>query len=322
MSEPLHVSVCESALPFAGMTLTVTAPSRQWMTSEGSIDWTLRRAAFEAAESLGFAVREMSGTALERARFAGSDAVRAKDLMCAATEIESDLIMALRGGYGASRLLDLLDWDALGRSRIPMVGYSDFTAISLALLAKTGRVSWQGPTLRDLIDIDPLTLTGLETILGKRPLAVRWQTTELTVPPTLDINGTLWGGNLAVLTSLVGTPYFPEVENGILFIEDIGESAYRIERMLMTLEMAGVLRRQQAILVGDMKGADRAVGWDGDFCLRDALSFIRERSGLPVVTGLPFGHIHAKCALPVGARVRLTVSEGKAALTDRAEAAR
>ena len=298
---------------FVGLTLTVTAPSRQWVGPEGGIDWKLRRAAFDAAESLGFRIREMNGTAKETARFAGSDDVRARDLMCAATEIPSDLIMALRGGYGASRILDLLDWEALGASRVPMVGYSDFTAVSLALLARTGRVSWQGPTLRDLIGIDPLTLAGLETVLGRRALDVRWET---DFAGRIDMTGVLWGGNLAVLASLAGTPYFPNVDGGILFIEDIGESAYRIERMLLTLDMAGILRRQRAIVVGNMKGADRAVGWEGDFSLSDALGYMAGRTGLPVATGLPFGHIHAKCALPVGAEVRLTAAGGRAAITE------
>ena len=300
---------------FEGLTLTVTAPSRQWVRPEGGIDWTLRRRAFAAAESLGFRLRETAGTAQETARFAGPDEVRARDLMCAASDIPSDLIMALRGGYGAARLLDLLDWEALAASTVPMVGYSDFTAVNLALLAKTGRVSWQGPTLRDLIDIDPLTLAGLETVLGRRALDVRWRT---AYAGRIDLTGMLWGGNLAVLTSLVGTPYFPETEGGILFIEDIGESAYRIERMLLTLDMAGILRRQRAVVVGGLQGADRAVGWQGDFSLADALGFIARRTGLPVVTGLPFGHIHAKCALPVGARVRLTAADGRAAITEAA----
>ena len=88
--------------------------------------------------------------------------------------------------------------------------------------------------------------------------------------------------------------------------------------MLLTLDMAGILRRQRAVVVGGLQGADRAVGWQGDFSLADALGFIARRTGLPVVTGLPFGHIHAKCALPVGARVRLTAAEGRAAITEAA----
>ena len=292
---------------FRGLTLAVTAPSRQWVTAKGGIDWLLRREAFASAEKLGFRLRELPSTYLEMARFAGSDQVRAQDFVSALTETDADLVMAMRGGYGAARLLDLIDWEALRGVTTPMVGFSDFTALNLAFYAKTGQVSWQGPTLRDLIRPEALTLEGLTTVLGQRPLDVSWTT---QVIQTLDITGTLWGGNLAVLTSLVGTPYLNEHDGDILFIEDVAEPAYRIERMLMTLRLAGILDKQKAVIVGDMQGADRPVGWDGDFSLAMALDYLADQTGIPFVTGLPFGHIHRKCSLPVGGRVRVTQKEG------------
>lgn len=297
---------------FRGLTLAVTAPSRQWVTAKGGIDWLLRREAFASAEKLGFRLRELPSTYLEMARFAGSDQVRAQDFVSALTETDADLVMAMRGGYGAARLLDLIDWEALRGVTTPMVGFSDFTALNLAFYAKTGQVSWQGPTLRDLIQPEALTLEGLTTVLGQRPLDVSWTT---QVIQTLDITGTLWGGNLAVLTSLVGTPYLNEHDGDILFIEDVAEPAYRIERMLMTLRLAGILDKQKAVIVGDMQGADRPVGWDGDFSLAMALDYLADQTGIPFVTGLPFGHIHRKCSLPVGGRVRCQVQEGMARLS-------
>ncbi len=297
---------------FRGLTLAVTAPSRQWVTAKGGIDWLLRREAFASAEKLGFRLRELPSTYLEMARFAGSDQVRAQDFVSALTETDADLVMAMRGGYGAARLLDLIDWEALRGVTTPMVGFSDFTALNLAFYAKTGQVSWQGPTLRDLIQPEALTLEGLTTVLGQCPLDVSWTT---QVIQTLDITGTLWGGNLAVLTSLVGTPYLNEHDGDILFIEDVAEPAYRIERMLMTLRLAGILDKQKAVIVGDMQGADRPVGWDGDFSLAMALDYLADQTGIPFVTGLPFGHIHRKCSLPVGGRVRCQVQEGMARLS-------
>ena len=297
---------------FRGLTLAVTAPSRQWVTAKGGIDWLLRREAFASAEKLGFRLRELPSTYLEMARFAGSDQVRAQDFVSALTETDADLVMAMRGGYGAARLLDLIDWEALRGVTTPMVGFSDFTALNLAFYAKTGQVSWQGPTLRDLIQPEALTLEGLMTVLGQRPLDVSWTT---QVFQTLDVTGTLWGGNLAVLTSLVGTPYLNEHDGDILFIEDVAEPAYRIERMLMTLRLAGILDKQKAVIVGDMQGADRPVGWDGDFSLAMALDYLADQTGIPFVTGLPFGHIHRKCSLPVGGRVRCQVQEGMARLS-------
>ena len=118
----------DSARPFEGLTLAVAAPSRQWVTNEGGIDWALRRRAFSAAEALGFRVRELEGTYLEEARFAGPDAVRAGDLTCALTELDADLVMAMRGGYGCGRILDMLDWERIGAASTPFVGFSDVTA--------------------------------------------------------------------------------------------------------------------------------------------------------------------------------------------------
>ena len=201
-----------------GLALAVAAPSRQWVTNEGGIDWALRRRAFSAAEALGFRVRELEGTYLEEARFAGPDAVRAGDLPCALTELDADLVMAMRGGYGCGRILDMLDWERIGAASTPFVGFSDVTAFELALLARTGRTSWQGPTLRDLIDPDPLTIEGLLAVVGRRPFASTWQSDDTD---DADAEGVLWGGNLAMIASLAGTPWMPQVENGILFIEDV-----------------------------------------------------------------------------------------------------
>lgn len=296
---------CEK--PFEGLVLAVTAPSRQWVTPEGGMDWALRRRAFAAAEALGFRVRELESTLLEEARFAGPDEVRARDLACAMTELDVDLVMAMRGGYGCGRLLDLLDWEKIGASSTPVVGFSDVTPFELALLARTGRMSWQGPTLRDLIDPDPLTIEGLLAVVGRRPFSAKWRSDDAD---DVQAEGVLWGGNLAMIASLAGTPWMPKIENGILVIEDVAEPAYRIERMLLTLDMAGILRRQRAIVVCDLQGADRPAAWEGDFRLSNALAFLRSRTGLPFVTGCPFGHIHAKLSLPVGMPVRLVSNEG------------
>lgn len=106
-----------------------------------------------------------------------------------------------------------------------------------------------------MIDPDPLTIEGLLAVVGRRPFASTWQSDDTD---DADAEGVLWGGNLAMIASLAGTPWMPQVENGILFIEDVAEPAYRIERMLLTLDMAGILRRQQAVVVCDLQGADQA----------------------------------------------------------------
>ncbi len=299
--------------PFAGQFLSISAPSRQWVTDTGAIDWALHEKAYRAAEGLGFSLRLFPSTLAEVARFAGDDALRALDWVYA--QEEGALYMALRGGYGASRLLAQLtdqDWERVAASRVPQVGYSDYTAINLAVLAKTGRETWQGPTLRDLIDIDPLTLTGLQHVLGLAPWRVRF--TGEKSPQARTTTGTLWGGNLTVLLSLLGTPWWPQVDGGILFLEDIGETAYQIDRALSQLAYAGVLSRQRLVILGDFKGADRATKWDGDFSFECVKAHLTEM-GIPFVTGLPFGHLHRKVSLPVGRVVTVTVDEAEKGAT-------
>lgn len=298
---------------FAGVRLTVSAPARQWMSPTGEIDWALHERAQASLLSLGFDTTWMGGCFLEDRRFAGDDATRAQDLMAALTQVPTDLYMAMRGGWGVARLFDRLHWEALAQSMVPVVGYSDVTALNLALLAQAHRTSWQGPTVRDLIDPDPMTLEGVEMILGRRPWRVAWES-PATAPKAFACEGVLWGGNLSVLVSLLGTPYFPRIEGGILFIEDIGEAAYRIDRLLMQLYWAGVLGKQQAVLVGDCQGADRPVAWAGDLTLASVLAEARARTGIPFIEGLPFGHVHAKVSLPVGERVALRVSAGQVTL--------
>jgi muramoyltetrapeptide carboxypeptidase len=127
-----------------------------------------------------------------------------------------------------------------------------------------------------------------------------------TVPQvqTVDVSGTLWGGNLAVLASLVGTPYMPPVEGGILFVEDVNEQPFRLERMLYQLHLAGILERQQALVLGDFSGG-KPFEYDNGYDLNAMVEHIRSVIGIPVITGLPFGHIPNLVTLPVGADARL-----------------
>lgn len=317
---------------FAGVHLTLVAPSRQWMTETGEIDYALHQKAQASLQELGFSVTTWGGVYLEDRRFAGTDAERAADWMAALTTPHAcDLVMALRGGWGAARILPLLDWERLSSViaideaardswlPVPLMGFSDFTAMNLALWSKTGRLTWQGPTLRDLIEPDELTLAGLEMALGRRPWKVAWEgATVYGGRDAFTLEGPIWGGNLTVLTSLIGTPYFPSVQQtagGMLFIEEVGEAAYRLDRMLMQLSLSGALDGTRAILVGHCSGADRAYGWAGDFSLKDVLADTAARTGIPVITGLPFGHVHAKASLPVGCSVRLRYEDGTVSLS-------
>ena len=288
---------------FWGTLMGIVAPSRQWVRDDGGLDESLHQRAREALDTLGFTVRYANNAFDNDRRYAGTLEARVAGLvgMLSPEQGRSPaLVMALRGGAGAAQLLEHLPWATWQRryeaGDFPvLMGFSDFTALNLALLSR-GIVSWQGPTLRDLINPDPLTLEALAMALGKTP----WQVT---------LEGRLWGGNLTVLTSLMGTPYFPDAKalaGGILFIEDVGEPAYRIDRMLTQLALSGILATQQAVILGDFQGADRAQTWPEDLTLESVINDWALRTGVRFLRGLPFGHIHAKTALLVGEWVRLT----------------
>jgi muramoyltetrapeptide carboxypeptidase len=259
-------------------------------------------------------------------RYAGSDIERAGDLNALATlEALPDIALAIRGGYGATRLLDLLHYDALRErlagSRTLLVGHSDFTALQLALHAKSGLCTFSGPMLG--ADFGAPTLSGFtwdhfwETVRSPAT-RVTWSIASDASPVgepdgALDVEGPLWGGNLAVLCSLVGTPYFPVIEGGILFVEDVGEPPFRIERLLYQLHLAGVLGRQRALLLGDFSQC-RPSAYDNGYGLADSFRQIRVAAGIPVFGGLPVGHEPDKLTLPFGAPARLRVSGGTAQL--------
>ena len=251
-------------------------------------------------------------------RFAGSDAERAADINALATmETLPDIVLASRGGYGAGRLLPHLHYDALaerlrGQPTL-LVGHSDFTALQMALYAKSGLCTFSGPLLADL-GAEPRSTFAWQqfwSTLSSSAIDLAWSS---ATSASLDLHGLLWGGNLAVLCSLLGTPYFPVIDGGILFIEDLCEAPYRIERMLYQLHLAGVLGRQQALVLGSFSQCTPGPR-DNGYDLDAAFAQIRAIAGIPVINGLPHGHAGKQLTLPFGADARLRV-EGHAARLD------
>jgi muramoyltetrapeptide carboxypeptidase len=244
-------------------------------------------------------------------RFAGSDALRAAELQRFATDRELDLVISARGGYGLSRLLDRLDYAAIRAAGRVLVGYSDFTAFGLALLARAGGISFQGPSAADFGSRGDSRFTTdrfFEAI--ERPeVAIEFAADG----PDVDAQGRLWGGNLSMVCALVGTPFLPRVRGGILFLEDVNEAAYRIERMLLQLLQAGILSRQRAIVLGDFAPIPSLPN-DNGFDLAAVIAHLRSVLTTPVVTGLPFGHGERRVTLPIGAPGRLQVRAGRASL--------
>jgi muramoyltetrapeptide carboxypeptidase len=269
-------------------------------------------------------------------RFAGDDDTRLAALHRAAAS-GADIALISRGGYGLTRMLDRIRYPALARATergLRLVGHSDFTALQLALLARAGGTSWAGPALcadfgtEDAPDeimqacFDDLLLgqgEGTGWRIGRddpmpAPRARRSTAAADAPPPAWTVrDATLWGGNLAVLSSLVGTPYLPDVRGGILFLEDVNEHPYRIERMLTQLLHAGVLGRQKAVVLGQFT-AYQTVAHDRNFRLSTVVAWLRSQIKAPVFTQLPFGHVPTKVLLPVGAKVQMVVENREALL--------
>jgi muramoyltetrapeptide carboxypeptidase len=234
----------------------------------------------------------------------------------------ADVVMLTRGGYGLTRILKRLPYKAIAasiKSGTQWVGHSDFTALQLALLAKTGACTWAGPhACADFgrADMDDITLACFEDMSQGRGEGAGWKLPakdleQLPKKNLLAENAPLWGGNLSVLCSLVGTPYFPDVQGGVLFLEDVAEHPYRLERMLTQLLHAGVLAQQKAIVLGAFTDY-KLTPHDKGFKLPTVVDWLRAQLKTPVLTGLPFGHVPTKLCLPVGKPVTL-LREGREA---------
>lgn len=263
-------------------------------------------------ESLGFDVRIDKAAAGKYLRFAGTDEERAKAFSRAAKD-DAPIVMATRGGYGMSRILPYIDWKLLEKNPKTYVGYSDFTAFNLALLAKTGLPSFTGPNAvgdfgADQVD-DLIADIFVESMRGELEV-LSFETTDAD---EVDAEGILWGGNLAMLTSLVGTPYLPKIKKGILFFEDVSEHPYRVERLLTQLLHAGILDKQKAIVIGDITDYQLAKS-DNGFNMQEVIKWLRSQVKVPVVTGLPYGHGDMRVTLPIGKKVGLATEKGMAYL--------
>lgn len=269
-------------------------------------------------EAQGCQVRNFYDADKKFQRFGASDDERIAQLYAAAQDPDVDIVLALRGGYGLTRLLPSLDFPMLAASGKLFVGHSDFTAFQMGLLACTGAASFAGPMLCDDFIRDELsgglseyTLNSFWHCMSSSTQTAIAQTED---NPELDVSGILWGGNLAMLAHLAGSPYLPQVEGGILFVEDINEHPYRIERMLLQLLHTGVLARQQALLLGDFS-AYRLSDYDNGYDFAQMVAYLRAHLPVPVLTGLPFGHGRDKATLVVGAQAELIAQKNLLTLT-------
>ena len=232
---------------------------------------------------------------------AGSDRDRLNDINRALRDPKIDAIWCLRGGYGVMRILAGIDYDALSRAPKAIIGYSDVTALHAAVQRKCRLVTYHAPTARE-------AMTDLSRDSLRR--AVVEQTDSCGVAPNArEINagtaeGRLVGGNLAVLASLCGTPFMPDLSDGILILEDINEPVYRIDRMLQQLKLAGAFNGCRAIAFGEcVKCPDDAGGGGRPF--DEVLGEIAHSLGVPCLAGIPVGHIAEQWTIPLGAMATL-----------------
>jgi muramoyltetrapeptide carboxypeptidase len=258
---------------------------------------------------------------------AGSDDERVADLNTALADARTHAVWCIRGGYGVTRLLHRVDVEAFRRRPKPVLGFSDITALLNGLTRATGVVTFHGPTARH-----PMTAFSrhhLELVLGSAQAAGVLG----RVPPPAGVlvprapriativrgraEGRLVGGNLTLLQCLVGTPWQPDFEGALLFVEDVGEDLYRVDRVLSHLRLAGLLDRLAGVIVGQFTDLKRTTS-DGGLGFDEVLASYFEPLGIPTAMGFPIGHVDDQWTLPIGARARLDADAGEVELVEAA----
>lgn len=292
----------------------------------------LSRSAFEKSvtnfEHLGFTVKTSKNLRLRKGFLAGNDEDRLEDLHDMFGNDQIDGIVCARGGYGSGRLLPMIDYGLIRSNPKVLVGYSDITALLFGIHKMTGLVCFHGPV--GASSFTEFTKKSFEraVMTDEIPTSIshplEWKQSENKDYKFKKINrgkasGQLIGGNLSLLVSLIGTPYDLDYDGKIIFIEDVGEIPYRIDRMLTQLLNAGKLQKAAGIALGVFKECDSSPD-DPDFALStglgevltDRLAYLK----IPVLYGLPFGHIPDNATLPLGVNAQLDVEQGTLTLLE------
>ena len=269
-------------------------------------------------EEAGITVKNQHVITRRMQRFAGRDDERLGDLQALSALSENGaIVMPVRGGYGMTRLLERFDPKPLiarqQENPLLICGHSDFTAIQSGLLAMGNVITFSGPMLAGNFGaetLDPFTEHHFWQALRQPEFTLEWPGEG----PNCRVEGTLWGGNLAMLTSLIGTPWLPAIRDGILVVEDINEHPFRVERMLLQLLHSGVLAAQKAVIFGSFTGSSPN-DYDAGYDLPQVFDYLRQQLPLPLISGLEFGHEQRTVTLPLGARARLVNQAAATTLT-------
>jgi muramoyltetrapeptide carboxypeptidase len=267
--------------------------------------------------------------ALDRCGYlAGPDEARLADLNAALRDPAIDAIWCLRGGYGITRILDGVDMEAFAARPRPVIGYSDITALLLALHQRTGVVTFHGPMSR--APLSSFSRIHFERVVGEAGppgrLARLPAPSGVLVPRASRIimiregvaEGPLVGGNLTMLLALAGTEHFPDLDGAILFMEDVGEDLYRVDRLFAQLRMLGALDRLAGVLVGQFTDMKRGSGDGGALAFDEVLETYFGPPGVPVAAGFPIGHVDDQWTLPIGVRARMDAGAGEVEVVEGA----
>lgn len=291
-----------------GDTVGIVAPASAVSERE------IQTAAFQI-EGMGLVPRLGANIRSTDGYLAGSDAERAGDIDAMFGDEEVRAIFALRGGWGGARLLPLLDWDRIRANPKLLIGYSDVTALHLAFAARAGFATIHSPnassrwTSESWNSLWRLAFTGETPVLG----GARHEPSSV-VPQSRTIRaglarGRLLGGNLTVLSTLMGTPWLPDFDGAILFLEDVNEAEYRVDRMLRQLALAGILERAGGVVFGTCRSCASDEPDYGGFSLDRLLDDYLGPLDIPAFVGANVGHIRGQLSLPHGAEVELDAGE-------------
>ena len=296
-----------------GDTIALVSPAS---ATFNSVDFQIAR---ESLEALGFKVRAGEHMMERFGYLAGADKARADDINTAFADRSVAAVHAIRGGWGSARLLPYLDFDAIRRNPKVLIGYSDITALLLSIQAKTGLITFHGPIglgrwdawsldyyRRVVMNGEAVTYSNKQGLSGDRNSLVQVEFRTLTVTPG-KARGRLLGGNLTVLTAILGSPYLPDWDDAILFCEDVGEDLYRVDRMFTQLKLAGVLPKIKGFVFGSCSECGPGEGY-ASLTLEEIIRDHIKPLNVPAWQGAMIGHAQPQWTLPVGAQVEIDAS--------------
>lgn len=301
-----------------GQTVGIISPSA---ATADRMEFTYAK---EAMEALGLKVKLGENLKNRFGHLAGTDEERAADFNSMFADPEVKAIVCLRGGSGAARILPLIDYKQVKANPKPLLGYSDITAVHCALNSQTGLISFHGPNgsgswnsfntsqFQQLFFEQQLLTFKNEIGKGDELVAKGNRTQTLTAG---SVDGKILGGNLTVLTALSGTTYYPDFQDAILFLEDVGEDPYRIDRMMSTLKLNGTLDKIKGFVFGQCSDCKPGSGY-GAFTIDQIMDQYIIPLEIPAYIGAMIGHIPKQFIIPVGARVRLNANEGSLTILD------